>query len=90
MKRVRIIYSGRVQGVGFRWEAERAANSLGLTGWVKNCPDDTVEAVCEGAQEDIKAFIKRIQESMEHYIESQDIKWESATGEFDSFSIRFY
>ena len=89
-KRVLIVYSGAVQGVGFRWTAERAANSLGLAGWVKNCPDGTVETVCEGEESDLGAFINKIKKSMEHYIRSADTSWGEATGEFDSFNIRFY
>lgn len=89
-KRVRIVFSGTVQGVGFRWAAERAANSIGLTGWVKNCPDGTVEVVCEGKEKDIHTFMAKIKKDMEHYIHSTDIKWENAKGQLDSFGIKFY
>ena len=45
---VRAWISGRVQGVGFRWATQRAAVSLGARGYVRNLPDDRVEAVFEG------------------------------------------
>lgn len=48
MKRVRAVVRGRVQGVGFRWSALRAARELGVTGWVRNRPDGAVEALLEG------------------------------------------
>ena len=88
-KRAHIIYSGTVQGVGFRWAAERAANSLGLTGWVRNCPDGTVEVMCEGKEGDIHVFMNKIKKVMEHYIRSDNVDWQEATGEFDSFKITF-
>ncbi len=46
-KQVRVYYSGRVQGVGFRFTAESIANDLGVTGWVKNSRDGGVEIVAE-------------------------------------------
>ena len=46
--RRRVIVSGVVQGVGFRYAVERAARSRGVAGWVRNRPDGTVEAVFEG------------------------------------------
>lgn len=48
MQRRRVIVHGRVQGVGFRWSAQDEANRRGVTGWVANCDDGTVEAEIEG------------------------------------------
>jgi acylphosphatase len=53
--RVRII--GRVQGVGFRLETLREANRLGVTGWVRNAKDGSVEAVIEGEEGPVNAMI---------------------------------
>ena len=50
-KRVRVLVSGDVQGVGFRWWARDTANGLGVDGWVRNRSDGRVEAVFEGAPE---------------------------------------
>ena len=52
----RFIVRGRVQGVGFRFFAIRAANRLGVVGRVKNLPDGTVEAIAEGTAEAIAEF----------------------------------
>jgi acylphosphatase len=56
-KRVRVLVSGDVQGVGFRWATRAEAASRGLVGWVRNLPDGRVEAVFEGAPEDVDALV---------------------------------
>jgi acylphosphatase len=52
--------SGRVQGVGFRYFAKRAARELGLCGYVKNCPDHTVEAYATGDARSLDEFRLRL------------------------------
>ena len=49
VRRTRVLVSGEVQAVGFRYECRRTAQALGLSGWVRNLPDGRVEAVFEGA-----------------------------------------
>ena len=71
--RKHIIFYGRVQGVGFRYYAVQKANQLGLTGWVRNCWDETVEMEVQGYEETITEMIKRIRTSS--YIEITDAKW---------------
>lgn len=88
--RIHVYYSGWVQGVGFRYTAERVAASLGLTGWVRNLDDDRVEAVCEGEETALKEFLQKIKGSFKDYIKDTDIEWSRATGEFKDFGIRFY
>jgi acylphosphatase len=57
MERRRVVVHGFVQGVGFRFAVERAANSYGVAGWVKNRAEGTVEAVFEGEREDVDALV---------------------------------
>lgn len=89
-KRIHVFYSGRVQGVGFRFTAEDFALSLGLVGWVKNLPDGRVEIVCEGEEEKLKKFLEKIKNYFDRYIKDIDLDWSEATGEFRDFEIRFY
>lgn len=60
MKATRILVSGIVQGVGFRFFAERAARELRLAGWVRNLADGRVEAVAAGPDEPLREFIDRL------------------------------
>lgn len=53
---------GWVQGVGFRWFTRQAAEAAGVSGWVRNMPDGTVEAVASGAPDDLEVFEQRIHE----------------------------
>lgn len=75
-KKVRkhIIFYGRVQGVGFRYYAVNKANQLGLTGWVRNLPDETVEMEVQGEEELIDALIIFLQNRTYIWIERLDAK----------------
>ena len=88
-KRVHAYYSGSVQGVGFRFTTQRAASDLGLTGWIKNLRDGRVEVLCEGAESELKEFLKKITDGLKDYIRDSDIEWSDATGGFEEFDIRF-
>jgi len=56
----RVLVSGRVQGVGFRWFSSQAARELGLAGWVRNLRDGRVEAWLEGQPESVEELLTRI------------------------------
>lgn len=88
-KRVNAYFSGMVQGVGFRYTAERLANKFYLTGWVRNLNDGRVEITAEGNEIHLKEFLARINKEMEQYINDIDIGWQTATGEFTGFKIAF-
>ncbi len=60
MTRYHFRFTGRVQGVGFRWTATRAADMLGLTGWVYNAWDGSVEMEVQGDEESIAEMIRAI------------------------------
>jgi acylphosphatase len=58
----RFIVRGRVQGVGFRWFVEREAHLLGITGWVRNNPDGSVEVLAVGTPEQLAGLRSRLRE----------------------------
>jgi acylphosphatase len=60
MKATRLLISGIVQGVGFRYFTERAARALGLTGYVRNLRDGRVEAVAAGTEEKVRTLIDQL------------------------------
>lgn len=62
----RIVASGRVQGVFFRDSTRHEAIRLGVTGWVRNCPDGTVEAYIEGAPDAVAALVRWAREGPRH------------------------
>jgi acylphosphatase len=89
-KRLHAYYSGTVQGVGFRFTAERIALDLRLHGWVRNLFDGRVEVVCEGEEPDLVGFLDKMKNGpMKHYITNAQVKWREATGEFADFGIKF-
>lgn len=82
MTRARVRVGGRVQGVFFRVETRDRARSLGLVGWVRNCPDGSVEAVFEGDPERVESMVGWMRRgpsgaSVEHV----DVAWEEPAGE---------
>ncbi|HIE34064.1 MAG TPA: acylphosphatase [Candidatus Altiarchaeales archaeon] len=88
--RVHVFISGRVQGVFFRASTRDKALELGLTGWVRNLPDDRVEAVFEGEEEKVKEMLKWCNKGPA-FASVSDVEYtiEKPTGEFSSFEIRY-
>jgi acylphosphatase len=81
VQRRHVVIYGFVQGVGFRFSVERAANSRGVTGWVRNRADGAVEAVFEGEPEDVETlveFCRRGPRGAE--VERVEVEEESAEG----------
>jgi len=90
LARVHLIIRGRVQGVFFRYETQMVARRLGITGWVRNNYDGSVETVAEGAKEKLEEFVQWCHQGPSRArVESVDVKWEKATGEFNNFSIEY-
>jgi acylphosphatase len=90
IKHVKFIVTGRVQGVGFRYSTSRIAKELGLTGWVMNKLDGTVEIRVEGNRSALERFKQRIQEG-NRFLKINNIEEEELyrLGEYKNFEIRF-
>jgi len=85
----RVIFSGMVQGVGFRYTTLHAAPNYDVAGYVRNCVDGSVELLAEGQREEVEAFIDAVSVRMARYIRDRDIRWAPATGEFRGFGISY-
>ena len=85
---MQVLYSGRVQGVGFRYAVRRVASGFEVTGAVRNLPDGRVELVAEGNKDELDAFRQAIRQSgLEHFIQAEDVSWSEAKNEFRGFEI---
>ena len=93
--RITARFTGRVQGVGFRYTTDHIARRFAVGGYVMNLPDGRVELVVEGDLKEARAFIAAVKEDMGQHITDTDQNSGSATGEFGnlckpkSFSIRY-
>ena len=87
MVRAHIHFCGTVQGVGFRYTTLSIAKQLSLTGWVKNSPDGSVQAVVEGPRDKIEELLSRLNGQFGSYIRDQHTEWFDKEGEFNKFSI---
>ncbi len=88
MVRKHIYFSGRVQGVGFRYSALYLARPLGLTGWVRNLWDGRVEMEVQGGEASIRAFLERLREQRYIVIDSVEER-DVPTVEESRFSVLF-
>lgn len=87
-QRLRILYSGHVQGVGFRYTVRRVAEGFEVVGWVRNLPDGRVELVAEGEPAELEAFRQAIRESgLGPHIRHEEVHREPATGDLSGFVI---
>lgn len=90
MVRAHIIISGLVQGVCYRWFAQKEAGILGLTGYVKNLYDGRVEVVVEGEVGLIEEYLRELKTGpINADVRNINVEWQDYIGEFSGFSIRY-
>jgi acylphosphatase len=87
MQTRRLIIRGQVQGVGFRYSMVRQARTLGVTGWVRNRPDGSVEAVVNGNPQAVDAMIEWAHRGPPGAI-VRDVTDAESDGEYDTFETR--
>ena len=87
-KRVHLVVSGLVQGVGFRYYVVKAAQRNGATGWVKNLHDGRVEAVAEGEEKQLQEFLAAVRKGpMFSQVKEVQVEWQESQDQFDGFRV---
>jgi len=85
---MQIFYSGRVQGVGFRYTVKKVVSGFEVCGLVRNLPDGRVELVAEGAKDELSAFRQAIRDSgLEAFIQNEEVVWAEPANTFRGFEI---
>jgi acylphosphatase len=88
-RRMQVIYSGHVQGVGFRYTVKSLIPGYEVAGSIRNLADGRVELVAEGTQEELEAFRQAIRESgLNGLIDNEQITWSDARGGLRGFEIQ--
>ncbi|MDR0909720.1 MAG: acylphosphatase [Spirochaetaceae bacterium] len=83
--------TGHVQGVGFRWQAINEAQRIGgITGWVRNCEDGSVEVWAEGKKPALERFIAWLEAGPGYgRVDNVHYTWCEASGKLKSFGVRY-
>lgn len=88
MVKAHIIFSGRVQGVGFRWFVQKTAVKLGLNGTVKNLRDGTVEVWIDGTQPQIEKLVESLKQGNGFSrVDDVELKFRTNPGNYQNFRI---
>lgn len=87
-QRLTVTYSGRVQGVGFRYTTRSIADGYNVTGYVRNLTDGRVELVAEGERRAVDNFLVNVRDRLSGFIRDEKTDVQTATGEFPTFGIR--
>jgi len=83
-----VLFSGHVQGVGFRYTAKTVAAGFDLTGIIRNLPDSRVELIAEGSHKELDAFRAALHDAgLAGFIRDEQVTWADAKNEFRGFEI---
>lgn len=87
--RVHVRIRGRVQGVGYRYATHREAERLGITGWVRNCPDGSVEAEFAGDRATLESMLAWCERGPAlARVSDVDTEWRDKDADYPSFTVR--
>ena len=89
MVRNRVVFTGRVQGVGFRHATKMQSRSYNVRGFVRNLAVGTVELIIEGERDELARCIASIEERMASVIKEATTTVEAASGEFAEFNVLY-
>lgn len=90
LSRLHAVVHGRVQGVNFRYYTQREARELGLTGYVRNLWDGSVEVVAEGQRDALERFLAFLHVGPRSALVTQvDSRWSAPNNAFDRFEVRY-
>jgi acylphosphatase len=91
-KQAHVYYSGRVQGIGFRYTVQDIANQQRVFGWIKNLSDGRVEVLAEAEEDTLNSFLEQVNQHFSHYIKEVNMEWLPAgrqSSEFRDFQVTF-
>jgi acylphosphatase len=88
LQRRHVYFSGRVQGVGFRYTVKNIAMRFNVCGYVRNLLDGRVELIMEGPANELEELTHAVEDRMHDYIQKVDMQTPPPTGEFAYFQIR--
>ena len=90
MRRARLLIYGRVQGVYFRQGTRETAERHGVTGWVRNLPDGSVEVLLEGGEKEVEKVVEWCRHGPPAArVDRLEVEWGEPSGEFHDFSLRY-
>lgn len=88
MKSYRILYSGKVQGIGFRYTVKRIADKYNIVGWVRNLSDGSVEVFVQGEELTVLSFLQGVESYFKDNIRDKK-KLEEIVADVFGFQIRY-
>lgn len=89
LERMTVVYSGHVQGVGFRYTTHSIARRFAVDGYVRNLPDGRVELVAVGESRELNQFLREVRERFQNQMRDEKIDVQpAAAGEFAGFDVR--
>jgi len=90
MDQVHVVYSGDVQGVGFRYYVRRFASDLELAGWVKNLSNGCVELLAQGEKKLLEQLLAEVDSHFSGHIREKEISYQKPDKIFSDFQITYF
>ncbi|MFH1767646.1 MAG: acylphosphatase [Candidatus Omnitrophota bacterium] len=85
-----VYFTGRVQGVGFRFTARFLAQRYAIKGWVRNLPDGRVELLAQSQTKKVIQFLDNLRGDFKGYITNEETQWRKADNDLDEFRVQYF